>query len=336
MKISVISFTEKGDELNLKLKRYFSDSVHYGNEDGLIKKSGSVYDWAKENFKNDALIFIGATGIAVRAIAPLVDKKDTDPAVIVIDETGSFVIPILSGHIGGANELAAATAKYIGAVPVITTATDINNVWQADTWAVKNNCVIDDISKIKYISGALLRGVKVGLVSDFEICSELPKGIFIDENTENGIAVTVCDNLKPFKNTLKIIPKCIHIGVGSRRDANPRALIDLYVDLKSRFAFSDKAVADISTIDIKKEEPSVKEFCGYLNSDLKLYTAEELNAAEGEFSSSDFVMQKTGTDNVCERSAVKSGGERFFVRKTAGDGVTMAIAIEEYKIDWRL
>ena len=107
-------------------------------------------EWTAENFqKSDALIFIGAVGIAVRAIAPHCKSKATDPAVIVLDERGRFSIPILSGHLGGANDLAKKLASICGAVPVITTATDIEGVFAVDEWAKAQNCHVLEPGRIK-------------------------------------------------------------------------------------------------------------------------------------------------------------------------------------------
>ena len=131
MKVSVISFTPNGDLLNKRLMGMFvqNESEHYGNSSGLIKRTDTLKEWTGERFGiSDALVFIGAAGIAVRAAAPFIKGKDRDSAVVVVDELGRFVIPVLSGHMGGANEIALKIAEYIGAVPVITTATDINGI----------------------------------------------------------------------------------------------------------------------------------------------------------------------------------------------------------------
>ena len=107
---------------------------------------------------HSALIFVGSVGIAVREIAPHVRSKATDPAVISLDELGKFVIPILSGHIGGANALAARLADALGATPVITTATDINHRFSVDTWATCHGCAISSLAAAKQVSAAVLEG----------------------------------------------------------------------------------------------------------------------------------------------------------------------------------
>ena len=337
MKVSVISFTPNGDLLNKRLMGLFvrDESEHCGNSEGLIKRTYSLKQWTGERFgTSDALVFIGAAGIAVRAAAPFIKGKDRDSAVVVVDELGRFVIPILSGHMGGANEIALKIAEYIEAIPVITTATDINGVWAADTWAIKHGCTVANIENIKFISGALLRGQKIGFKCDFPIKGKLPSNVCLDEIYECGIVVSLREDIKPFKKTLNIIPKCIHIGIGSRKGAEANAIVDLYKEIQKKYSFSDKAVKSIATINIKKDEKAVKEFAKYLGIGLKIFDAEELNNAEGEFLSSDFVKKITGTDNVCERAAALSGGKKFIVRKIKGCGVTIAAAAEDWSADF--
>lgn len=337
MKVSVISFTPNGDLLNKRLMGMFvqNESEHYGNSSGLIKRTDTLKEWTGERFGiSDALVFIGAAGIAVRAAAPFIKGKDRDSAVVVVDELGRFVIPVLSGHMGGANEIALKIAEYIGAVPVITTATDINGIWAADTWAIKHDCTVANIENIKFIAGALLRGQKIGFKCDFPIKGSLPSNVCLDEICECGIAVSLSGDIKPFKKTLNIIPKCIHIGIGSRKGAEANAIVDLYKEIQKKYSFSDRAVKSIATINIKKDEKAVKEFAKYLGMGLKIFDAEELNNAEGEFLSSDFVKKITGTDNVCERAAALSGGKKFIVRKTKGCGVTIAAAAEDWSADF--
>ncbi|MGN0163663.1 MAG: hypothetical protein ACI4EA_08830, partial [Candidatus Ornithomonoglobus sp.] len=159
MNISIISFTANGDALNKRISEYFADDVVHQTGKYLNPKSCSLAEWTGKAFgKSELIIFVGAAGVAVRAIAPYMVKKDTDPAVLVVDEAGRFVIPLLSGHIGGANTYAAVLAERLGGQAVITTATDINGVFAVDTWAVNNGYVIDNTEEIKRISGALLDG----------------------------------------------------------------------------------------------------------------------------------------------------------------------------------
>ena len=154
MNRAYLAFTEKGLALAQKLASALPGTVARCGHGG-----PGLADWTAEQFAHtDALIFVGAVGIAVRAIAPHCRNKAVDPAVVVLDECGHFAVPILSGHLGGANDLARALAAVCGAVPVITTATDANGVFAVDAWARHQNCAVLEPGRIKRVSSKLLAG----------------------------------------------------------------------------------------------------------------------------------------------------------------------------------
>ena len=151
MNIRIISFTDRGCGVSQTLAAALSAHTvqQYAKADGFLPYA-SVRTFAEESMAQaDAVVFIGAAGIAVRAIAPFVRSKDTDPAVLVIDENGNFVISLLSGHIGGANAWTRHLADILHAIPVITTATDGRGVFAADSWAVQHGCAVKDIREIQ-------------------------------------------------------------------------------------------------------------------------------------------------------------------------------------------
>ena len=167
-----LAFTETGLALAKRLSAALPGSVARCGQDGV-----SLAEWTSAQFvQSDALIFVGAAGIAVRAIAPHCKSKTTDPAVVVVDECGRFAVPILSGHLGGANDLARAIAAVCGAVPVITTATDANGLFAVDEWAKKQNCAVRETPRIKFVSGALLAGKTVRYASPWAIAGTSPAG----------------------------------------------------------------------------------------------------------------------------------------------------------------
>ena len=174
-----LAFTAKGLALAQKLAAAYPGSVtRCGHEAGQVH----LADWTARQFAgSDALVFVGAVGIAVRAIAPHCQSKAQDPAVVVLDECGRFAVPILSGHLGGANDLARALAAVCGAVPVITTATDANGVFAVDEWAKHQNCTVLEPERIKLVSGALLAGKTVQFASDWPIAGAPPDGITAGE-----------------------------------------------------------------------------------------------------------------------------------------------------------
>lgn len=170
MSLSVISFTENGLALAGKVRETFTaEEVNLFTKCSFARESAeAVYveestgQWAgKQMEEGNALLFIGACGIAVRAAAPWIKDKLHDSPVLVMDEMGHFVIPVLSGHMGGANELAERISKVTGAVPVITTATDLNRKFAVDLFAKRNHLAIADREGIAKISSKILAGEKV-------------------------------------------------------------------------------------------------------------------------------------------------------------------------------
>ena len=172
MSRAYLAFTAKGEALARRLAEALPGSVSRCGGDVTLK------GWTAEHFAQDeALIFVGAVGIAVRAIAPHCRSKAADPAVVVVDEGGNFAVPLLSGHLGGANALARALAKACGAVPVITTATDVNGLFAVDLWAKAQNCAVLEPERIKRVSGALLAGQTVRYWSPWPVAGETPAGV---------------------------------------------------------------------------------------------------------------------------------------------------------------
>ena len=278
---------------------------------------------------SDLLVFVGACGIAVRKIAPYVRDKRTDPAVVCVDEQGTFAISLLSGHIGGANGLTKTIAQAIDAVPVITTATDVNGKFSVDTWAAENGCVIDDMKLAKAVSAAILER-DVPFFSALPVAGRLPDGLTMGNTGDLGICVSFQERA-PFARTLRLIPRILHLGIGCRK-GTPKETIAQAVDRVFRENHLDfRAVCLAASIDLKQEEPGLLAFCRERELPVKFYSAAQLSAVPGEFTPSPFVRSVTGVDNVCERAALL-GAERLLVKKTADCGVTVAVAVKHWEV----
>ena len=209
MSRAYLAFTAKGEALARRLAEALPGSVSRCGGDVTLK------GWTAEHFAQDeALIFVGAVGIAVRAIAPHCRSKAADPAVVVVDEGGNFAVPLLSGHLGGANALARALAKACGAVPVITTATDVNGLFAVDLWAKAQNCAVLEPERIKRVSGALLAGQTVRYWSPWPVAGEPPAGV---EKTDAPEAADFALTLTPQGEALHLVPRIGVLGVGCRR-----------------------------------------------------------------------------------------------------------------------
>ena len=298
--------------------------------DAVVPLSGSAADWAREGFAAaDALVFCCAAGIAVRAIAPWVKSKKTDPAVIVADETGRFVVSLLSGHIGGANELTADIAAALGATSVITTATDLNGLFAVDVFAEKNHLYIESMALAKEVSAALLAGQSVGFRSDLPVRGALPPELTAGE-ADLGVCVTADRTAAPFSRTLRLVPRRFAAGLGCRRGKDPVEMERFFRERLAESAVAPEQLRCIASVDLKRDEPCLLALAEKFRLPFVTYSAAELNALPGEFSGSEFVRGVTGVDCVSERAALLASGGRLVRKKTAAEGMTFALAeIEE-------
>lgn len=393
MKISLTAFTDRGEALAVKITKQLNNDgekaefVRCGKrhmpsgsepacpEDGALRAPEPypyvrAAEWTGKVFgESDALIFVGAVGIAVRSIAPHIVGKTTDPAVVVIDEAGRFVIPILSGHLGGANALASRLASITGGQAVITTATDVNGVFAFDDWARRMNCAVENTDLIREVSGTLLGGGIVPVSSDFEILGEVPCGVEISSYAESSVCVTIRNEVCVDERKLRIIPRIVCVGIGCRRGAPAEEIVDAVTEALRENGISPKALAALASIDLKAEEEGIKELARKYRVPFLTYSAEELREVLGEFTGSEFVMSVTGVDNVCERAAVRAASSsalscdagNIFVtesecdiagesdcrpaigyaaelicRKRAKGGVTVALARRTADLNWEL
>ena len=280
----------------------------------------------------DLIVFVGAAGIAVRAVAPHLAGKAFDPAVIVIDEAGRFVIPLLSGHLGGANALAERLADGLGATAVVTTATDSRAAFAVDSWAAAHGCAVPDPENIKHVSGALLRGENIGLRSDFPVDGCLPAQVTRDGALESGFYIGFDIEAAPFAHTLHLVPRVVYLGIGCRKGTDARAVEAAAQAALDAAGVPWQAVKGVASIDLKQNEPGLLHFCENHGLTLTVFSAETLQAVQGDFTPSDFVARTVGVDNVCERAAVcAAGGGALLCRKPALSGVTAALAAERWR-----
>ena len=326
---SCIAFTDRGKALADALVSALGGVAARCGEPMRLK------EWTAAHFQTgNALVFVGAAGIAVRAVAPYLRDKTTDPAVVVVDEGGRFAIPILSGHLGGANDLARSIAKVCGAIPVVTTATDINGVFAVDEWAKRQNCAILDPDKIRIISRRLLAGDTVRVCSDWPIQGDPPAGVTVTKDKDCDICLSV-HRTEENETTLRLVPRIAVLGVGCKRETDRETIEAALTAALDSSGLCPEAICGAATIDLKKDEPGLLAFCAAHDWPLTVCTAEQLRQTAGEFSHSDFVEQVTGVDNVCERAAVLAAGGPLFWKKHSDNGVTLAVALRPYRPTWR-
>ena len=305
--VHVVAFTRSGAELARRISQALGAHPWASEKfaaDGIAPLGKPIAEWTAEHFyESDAIIFISACGIAVRAIAPCVRHKTQDPAVICLDDRGMNVISLLSGHIGGANELASRIAAITGGRAVITTATDVNGKLAVDVWAVKNDCAIENISAVKEVSSAVLSGERV------------------------GVAVTEMKMPSPWPATLWLRPRNLVLGVGCKRGTPLSAFKEALADFLDGAGVSEQSISAIASIDLKKDEEGLIALARELDVPFITYPAETLAAVEGKFPRSEKVLSVTGVDNVCERAAVCAARPCAVLRgKTLYKGITFALA----------
>ncbi len=287
----------------------------------------------------DAIIFVGATGIAVRAIAPFICGKAVDPAVLVIDEAGRYVISLLSGHLGGANALARTAASLIEAEPIITTATDAESAFAVDTFAKENGFLLTDLRKAKEVSAKVLRGEKLRIYSDIPMerlvhrpARHEAELVPAQEIDRADIVISYRTKLLNQATGLRLIAKRVHVGLGARKGVTQAEVAAAVATCLEDAGIDPRAVVALASIDLKKQEAGILAYSYESGVPFVTYTAEELRTVEGAFAGSSFVQSVTGVANVCERAAAyaagRSGHAEVLVHKTIHGSVTTAVAVE--------
>ena len=308
----------------------------------------------------DAIVFVTASGIAVRSVAEHLAHKSEDPAIVCMDECGKHVISLVSGHAGGANALTQMLADVMWATPVITTATDVEGRFSIDDYAREHNLVVTDWAKAKAISAEVLAaGAEPVWIEEPVVAQGEEKGAceirkeqkstgtdaseIENDGCENKICVQRLQigsyqvivtprDILPDEKTMQLIPRCIVAGIGCKKGTSSDKIEHAVQEAFAKAGMRMEALCAVASINLKKEEAGLLEFCETRNVPFETYAADELQALPGTYSASEFVSGVTGVDNVCERSAVKYASEHgandgeLLLRKQAQDGVTVALS----------
>ncbi len=328
----------------------------------------SVREIAEEGFrKADVLVFFCALGIAVRSIAPFIEHKSKDPAVVVVDETGKFCIPVLSGHAGGANAFAKEAAALLDAVLVVTTATDLEGKFAVDEFARKNRLTVTDWKMAKEIAVRLLAEESIDVYTQLPIegdvpgqlhiiQGELPEEVYREEEMRQGnvlqqgkvpqmekqgkrLCVWISEKTAAIRKDsacLQLVPRRIAVGIGCKKGTSKEKIKAAAEQCLREHHIRKEAVMGVASISLKAKEQGLLEYCRENEFPYVFFEAEQLQKAEGEFSESAFVKETTGVSNVCERSAVLLAAEEgepcLICKKTVYDGVTVALARQERRL----
>ena len=380
MKLAIISFTENGIKLSQTVAKrlsgrkvtIYTKCSRYTAEDLKVQRvKESLQVWTAQRMaEGDALLFIGACGIAVRAIAPNLTDKLHDVPVLVMDEEGRYVIPILSGHVGGANELARELSDLIDARPVITTATDVQKKFAVDLFAKRNHLEIMNKDGIAKVSTKALAGEQLTIAvraqniecyhpkfcevceedfteaenpllreasmhkHDWKVCGVEPPLRLVPYVEDQPVDVVVSE-MPDNKNALIWLrPRRYVVGMGCRKNKDPEELLDFYMKTLEKAMVEPGEVYALASIDKKKDEPGLLAISERMRIPFFTYTAEELNRVGACVHSSEFVKAQVGVDNVCERAALAGCGANvtLIYEKPAFDGMTIAIAERNWSV----
>ena len=347
-KIAVIIASDQGAKLALTIRQELPGAELYSTvEREHCTPITSIQTFVSEQFSRfDALVFIGALGICVRAIAPCVRSKYTDPAVINIDSSGNHVISVLSGHIGGANRMTLRLAAILGANPVITTQSDNNDLWALDTLGQTYGWKANSTSPLNTVISTFVNTRPVALLLDIKdegtrfMERTAPKHVSlfyhfddIDQQQFDAL-IAVTPYIYPTSiPTLYYRPAILHLGVGCRRGCSPLGIQKHIFRTLENTGLSPLSLKSVSTIDLKKDEPLIHELVRDNNTELHIYTAEELQGIEVPNPSAK-VLDVTSIPGVAEACALKtSGNTRLVLEKqkgklSEGNDFTFAVAMD--------
>lgn len=333
--VGVMTFSKQGKKTAERLFATWQDAIplYYMNDTPREAWMAMAFSY------HMPILFVGAVGIAVRLIAPCIKDKLQDSPVIVMDEKGEHVIPILSGHMGGANALAVQMAKQMGAEAVLTTATDVEGVFAVDVFAKKNGFYVWNRDGIRIISQKMLADETVRVAIDKEITfslTDMPKNFVLVENEEKA-DLWIGTKPREQETVLQLIFQPYILGIGCKKGKAFSELQPFVEDVIKEENIELREVFAMASIDIKREEWGLLYLSCFYHLPFFTYTAEELQALPGSFSASCFVAQVTGVPNVCERSAMAAAGKEaeLIIKKQAKDGMTLAVARRIPQIvDW--
>ena len=350
MKLAVISVTNKGALLGNSLAdqlRSLNHNVQIFAKSGRNPLNATPYEVLSKLIADifphyEGLIFIMATGIVVRVIAPYVQDKRIDPAVVVMDENGKYAISLLSGHIGGANELAELIAVTIGAEPVITTATDVGKKPAVDVLAVKLGRSIQPFAELKHMNARIANNDQVR----FFIDKTLPNqeyfaqkaeklGILLEEidqltTAKYDAAVLITDQLLPLhKPHLYLRSMALAVGIGCRRNTSRDDILAAVTEACRTIGHSISSIAIIGSTILKQDELGLLAVIQQLAVPSQFFINEELQECIDKYQLdvSSFVQKQIGVGNVCAAAAILAGQtNKLLLPKTKYKNVTVAIA----------
>ena len=326
MKIAIWSVTRGAGRVAYKLGSEISADIYTLKKfeiNNTLQIDNFTDELGKQFNRYDAHIFIMATGIVIRKIAPLIKSKDVDPAVVVIDEQERFVISLLSGHLGGANELASDLAQQFSLLPIITTSSDITGKIAIDTLSQKMNCEMENLEKAKNITSLIVDNKKVDIL--------LPKNVTFGENG-NSEGVVITSNKENIE-VMRLYPKNLILGIGCRRGTLKEDILKAVDILMKKYNLSYKSIRKIATVDVKADEIGLMDAAKELGHELIIIDRSEILTVESNFKGSEFVKKQIGVTCVSEPCAYLASNKngKFIEQKFIYNGITISIYEEKFE-----
>ncbi len=329
-KIAVWVITEGGLKISENLEKDIEFDLFVSEKLKYAKKAlffDSLKEFVRRNFqKYDGHIFIMSTGITVRLISDLIVSKTCDPAVLVIDDRGYNVISLLSGHIGGANKLCLKISEILGANPVITTATDVNNLPAIDVIAVENDIAIENPENIKKINMLILNRKKIRIYDPLNLVNPHLKKVKLVNDSENPDLVVDYIEKKYSSDPLLLRPRVLSAGIGCNRGTDMYEMKSLLVQTLENKKYSKLCLKALATVDVKMDEIGITELAKDINLPVKYFNKNELNSVSNIKTPSEMAMKHIGAKSVCEAAAILAIQGKLLIPKTKTKNVTIAIA----------
>jgi len=346
-KIAVLAITKNGIDMSLRIKEHFSGfeifaPVKFSNNNGKIQwYDESTTQKIVDLFKsNDGIVCLFSLGAVIRLLAPHIKDKKTDPAVIVIDDNANFVISVLSGHLGGANELSNEIAEKIGSTPVITTAADVNKTIAVDLVGKEFGWKIDDDSNVTRISAFMVNKEKIGIFQNIGKKEwwkgKFPENITFFSNIEDlkaseskGYLIITNDQIDDesvLKNSVVYRVPDLVVGIGLHWDTSKETILDGVNETLKKFELKQKQIARFVSIKKDKDVIGLIELGREMNIPIEYIDREELATITAP-NPSETVQAFEGTASVSEAAAIKSSkGELIVEKQKFPPNLTVAIA----------
>jgi cobalt-precorrin 5A hydrolase len=338
----IIAFTPSGNALGQRIAREIPGAIfwvplacHLNYPEA--QSFDSLRSLLTEAFRGKhPLICIMATGIVVRHLAAVLQSKELDPAVVVVDEGGRFAISLISGHLGGANKLARTVAELIGATPVITTATDVQGLPALDVLGPRLGLHLENLRAVKEINMGLLRGQRIILVDPANVLQEelsdhqrlfelLPETAEAMRRSGPAVYVGNREYVWP-EGWLRLRPRNLMVGVGCNKGTSAAEILEFLESTFKQYQLSMKSINTLATIDAKKDEPGLQATVARLGVNFIWYTKEELQQMQVP-NPSDQVARHMGVASVSEAAALRAAGtQTLLVPKQKSANVTLAVA----------